>query len=155
LQGVRWVREMGKVRIRAKMDMGEQPCAELGEISGIERLIKERLAAAVAAGFGHWVDSPVSALGRPIYHVTHGPVTLVLSESGLLYDGPALPFACRYAEIEHIELSTLGDLTLFPDESSSIEIVLGGVPEPLGMYLPLRIYTEVATVLDQIVQELA
>lgn len=148
-------RVIGKQPLGAKVDLGGDPGAELGEINQIERLINEQLTSAVAAGFGQWVDSPVSALGRPIYQVTHGSVTLVLSQLGLVYDGPALPFACRYAEIEQVELSTLDHLSQLPGESLNIKIVLCEAPERLVMQLPLRIYAEVATVLDRIVQELA
>jgi hypothetical protein len=152
---VRSLTTIGKVEVRAKMDRGQELSSELGEIDKIERLIKDRLASAVAAGIGQWVDSPASALGRPIYHVTHGLVTLVLSQLGLVYDGPALPFACRYAEIDHIQLSALDAPTQFPDELSTIQIVLRDVPEGLEMHLPLRIYTDVAAVLTGVVKALS
>lgn len=136
------------------MAKDRQPSVESGGKGRIEGLIRERLAGAVADGLGQWMDSPSSPLGRPIFRLAQEVVTLVLAESGLLYDGPALPFACRYAEIEHIALSDFDAPTPSPDEFSCIEISLREIPERLQLKLPRHICPDVATMLDLIVQDL-
>ena len=124
----------------------------------IERWIKQRLAAAVAAGLGQWTDSPGSAIGRPIYHVTAGPVMLVLSELGFTYTGPTLSLECRYDEVEAIKLASLVEVMRCHGDLSkilTIEVTRRGAPAHYALQLPLRVYSSVATVLARIVKELA
>ena len=124
----------------------------------IERWIKRKLAPAVAAGIGQWAESPAGALGKPIYHVTDGAVMLVLSELGFMYDGPSPPFECRYDEVEAIKPATLVEIMRLRGDLSkmlTMEVKWRGVPGPLKLILPLRVYTSVAMVLVRIVDELA
>ena len=123
----------------------------------IEQWIKRKLASAVVAGIGQWAESPGSALGRPIYHVTDGPVTLVLSELGFTYEGPTLRLECRYDEVEAIKLAPLVEIMRLRGDLSkmlTIEVVQRGVLPPHVLQLPLRVYSQVATVLARIVNEL-
>ncbi len=124
----------------------------------IERWIKRSLASAVAAGIGQWADSPESALGKRFYQVTDGSMTLVLSQMGFTYEGPPRSFECRYDEVEAIELAPLADVMRLRGDLSKIlttGIILRGVPERLKLQLPLRVYSQVVTVLFRIVNELA
>ncbi len=70
----------------------------------IEEWIIRKSAAAVAAGLGDWVDAPATLLGKPIYKVTDGPATLVLSELGFSYDGLPASFDSRYDRVEKLIL---------------------------------------------------
>lgn len=122
----------------------------------IERWIKRRLAAAVAAGTGEWSNSAESALGKPIYQVTDGPMTLALSELGFTYTGLTPKIECRYDQVEALQLAPLveimrlrGDL----DRHLNIGVVMRGSSARLEMQWPFRVYTSVATVLQRIVTE--
>ncbi|RUP11004.1 hypothetical protein [Hyphomicrobium sp.] len=124
----------------------------------IERWIKRSLASAVAAGIGQWADSPESALGKRIYQVTDGPMTLVLSQLGFTYDGAPRSFECRYDEVEAVELTPLVEFMRLRGDLSKIVttgIILRGVTERLELQLPLAVYSSVVTVLFRIVKESA
>jgi hypothetical protein len=127
-------------------------------VDRIEQWIKRKLAVAVADGNGQWVNSPESALGRPIYKVTAGPVTLVLSELGFKYEGPTPPIECRYEDVEAIKLAPLVEIMRLRGDLSKmlpVGVILRGAPAPLEMQWPLGVYSNVATVLERIVRELA
>ena len=125
----------------------------------IEKWIRRKLAAAVAAGIGEWVESPVTDLGRPIYGVTDGGSRLVLYELGLVFSGPlSTSITCRYDEIQALETLSLvelmnvgGDL----EKMVSIGVIWRGGRPAFSMRLPLRVYSQVVTVLGRIVDELA
>lgn len=124
----------------------------------IERWIRQKLGSAVAAGSGEWAALPTSDYGKAIYKFADGSMTLLLSELGFSYVGPTPAIACRYDKVEALELAPLvnimrlrGDL----DAPITVGVILRGVPVPLDMRWPLRLYSNVATVLDRIVRELA
>lgn len=120
--------------------------------------MKQKLASAVRAGIGQWADTAKSPLGRPIYQVTDGPVTVVLSELGFAYCGPTPAIERRYDEVADIDLGPLTELMMARGDLSklmTIRVILHGSPTPLEMQWPLRIYSNVATVLLRIVTELA
>jgi len=129
----------------------------------IKQWIERRSAAWVRAGFGQWVDSPESALGRPIYRVADGPVTFIFSELGFVYDGPPASFECEYSEVERIEVAPIreimpkeGDLLPRSDLSRllTITVIHRDVLKNLKMNFPLKAHNLVASVLPRIVEEL-
>lgn len=123
----------------------------------VEQRIKRKLAASVAAGIGQWADSPGAALGKPIYHVKDGPVTLVLSELGFTYDDSAQCFECPYDEIEVFTPATLVEIMRLhrdPRNFLTIKVKRRGVPAPRELKLPVRVYSSVAPLLGRIVNEL-
>ena len=124
----------------------------------IERWIRQKLGAAVAAGIGEWAASPTSVLGKPIYKFADGSMTLTLSDLGFIYAGPTPAIERRYDEVEALKLAPLvtimklrGDLIA----PITIGVIFRGAPVPLEMRLPLCVYSNVAAVLDRIVTELA
>jgi len=126
-------------------------------VDRIERWIKQKLASVIAAGVGQWADSPGSALGKPIYQVKDGSVTLVLSQLGFKYEGPTPPIECRYDEVEAIKLAPLTEIMRLRGDLNKmlpLGVILRGAPERLEMQWPLRVYSNVATVLERIVREL-
>ncbi len=83
----------------------------------IEQWIRQRSDAAVAAGHGEWLDSPATALGKPIAVLTDGSIRFVMSELGFSYDGPSGVFESRY---DDVDLEWLGLLeTLIRETRSS------------------------------------
>jgi len=124
-------------------------------VDRIERYIKRKLAAAVRGGFGQWVDSPESALGKPIYHVTDGPMTLVLSQMGFIYDGVAPQhFECRYDEVEALNWVTLPELSRgkYHGKMLTIGVILRGVPTRHDLQLSANVYCNVVAPLWWIVR---
>jgi len=121
----------------------------------IERWIKRQIAYAVRGGLGQWVDSQESSLGKPIYRVTNGPVTLVLSQMGFIYDGVSPHFECRYDEVEALNLATLPELMrgmYHEPRVLTIGVILWGVSTRHDLQLPTRVYCDVATLLARIVR---
>ena len=132
--------------------------------AAIEQWIKRRCEAAVAAGLGEWLDGSATQFGLPIYRVTDGPVTLVLSEMGLSYDGPPAPFECRYDQIKKLDLARLSEIMaregdLLPRSEHSrlltLSILNSGDQRLFAMQFTLRVYNQVASVLPHIVDDLA
>ncbi len=124
----------------------------------IERWIRQRLGPAVAAGSGEWTTSPTSIFGQPIYKVADGTMTLTLSELGFCYNGPTPAVERRYDEVEALELASLQTIMrLIGDSNASVTIgvIMRDASLPVEMRWPIRIYSNVATVLDRIVRELA
>lgn len=124
----------------------------------IERWIRQKLDSAVAAGFGEWVDFPPTAFGRPIFAVAQGSVTLTLSELGFRYAGPTPVVERRYDAIEALELASLRTIMKLRGDLNapvSFGLILRDATGRAEMRWPLHIYSNVATVLDRIVKELA
>jgi len=124
----------------------------------VEQWIKRKLDIFVSHGYGQWVDSPESVLGRPIYQITYGPTTIVLSELGFKYDGPTPPIECRYDEVgglKHITLPELARLRGDLNKMVTVGVILRGASAPLEMQWPLLLYSNIITVLDRIVRDLA
>lgn len=127
-------------------------------VGQIERWIRQRLDLAVAVGFGDWADPPPTVFGRPIYTVAHGAMTLTLSELGFSYTGPTPTVERRYDAIEALELASLQTIMKLRGDLNApvpIGLVLRGSTVRAEMQWPLRVYSNVATVLDRIVRELA
>ena len=123
----------------------------------IELWIRQKLSSVIATGVGKWAVSPESALGKPIYYVKDGSVTLLLSQFGFKYEGPTPPIECRYDEVEAIKLAPLTEIVRLRGDLSKmlpLGVILRGAPERLEMQWPLRVYSNVATVLERIVREL-
>ena len=108
----------------------------------IEQWIKRKLAVAVADGNGQWVSSPELALGKPIYQVTAGPVTLLLSELGFKYEGPTPYLECRYDKVEGFKLAPLVEIMRLRGDLSkmlTIGVILRGASVPIEMQWPLQV----------------
>jgi len=85
-------------------------------------------------------------------------MTLMLSELGFSYSGPTPSIACRYTEVEALELAPLRDIMMLRGDLSgllTIGVIRHGDPQLLTMQWPLRTYSNAATVLDRIVRKLA
>ena len=130
----------------------------------IEQWIKHKTAAAVRAGVGEWVDCPATAFGKPIYRLTDGPVTFVLSELGFMYDGPPASFECRYDGVEQLEVPPLREIMprggdLLPRNAGSrlltSNVLRRDGSQRLQMQFSLIASNLVASVLPRIVGELA
>ncbi|RZF64932.1 hypothetical protein EWE75_08715 [Sphingomonas populi] len=124
----------------------------------IERWIRQKLGSAVAAGSGEWAASPPSNFGQPIYKFADGSMTLTLSELGFSYDGPTPGIERRYDEVEALELAPLENIMRLRGDLNApitIGVIIRGASVPVEMRWPLRVYSNVATVLDRIVRELA
>lgn len=128
-------------------------------MNSVERLIRSKLEPAVAAGIGEWGDSTITTLGRAIYSAADGEFTIVLYDEGLRYaNGSQLSFQCRYDEVAAVKLPSLiqlaqlrGDL----DKTLSLELTRQSDSHPYSLELSLRIYSQVASVLARIINDLA
>ncbi len=123
----------------------------------VERWIRRELSAAVAAGNGRWGESSEANFGKSIYEVTDGQISLSLSQLGFTYRAPQSSISYFYDEIDTIELSSLtslmearGDLK----KIMTIELVQIDKLQSERLELPLHIYSNVATVMARIVNEL-
>jgi hypothetical protein len=127
-------------------------------VARVERWIRQQLASAVAAGNGQWAISSSSAFGKAIYQVADGAMTLTLSELGFRYEGATPAIECRYDEVQSLELASLQSIMRLrgePDAPLAVGAIIRGASLPIEMQWPLRVYANVATVLDRIVRELA
>lgn len=123
----------------------------------VEGWIRQKLVSAVDAGCGEWAAFSDPGLGRPIYHVADGSMTLTLSELGFRYAGTTPTIQSRYDEVESLELASLREIMALGGNLNgelSIGVVMPGLPHPAEMRWPLRVYSNVAPVLDRIVKEL-
>jgi hypothetical protein len=94
----------------------------------VEKRIRVEAAHHIPVGEGKWATPSESVFGKAIYHISHGPVTLVFSQLGFTYEGSSRSFECRYDEIAEIRGPTLRDYAL----------VRGDGEELLTSYITLR-----------------
>ncbi|UYY75776.1 hypothetical protein [Sphingomonas sp. R1] len=124
----------------------------------IERWIRQKLDAAVAAGIGAWSDSAATDLGRPIYRFADGTTTLTLAERGFRCTAPGAALEHRYDAIKALELAPLRTIMTLrgdPGAPVTIGLILRDSPDRAEMQWPLGLYANVVTVLDRIVRDLA
>jgi hypothetical protein len=125
-------------------------------VDKIEQWIRQKLVSAVSAGSGQWISPSGSAIVRPIYRVTEGGTTLELSQIGIIYDAGSTHFECRYDEIESIIPVPLAEiLKLRGDMSKEVAmgVILRGNPVRIDLRLPLRVYSNISTVIARIVSK--
>ncbi|MEG3147453.1 hypothetical protein U1839_22600 [Sphingomonas sp. RT2P30] len=85
-------------------------------------------------------------------------MTLTLSELGFSYEGATAAVKCRYDEVEALQLASLQAIMRLRGERDAplaVGVIMRGACLPIEMQWTLRVYSNVATVLDRIVRELA
>jgi hypothetical protein len=109
----------------------------------IERWIRRAAAPNVRLGEGEWAYSPETELGKPIYRLHYGSVTLTLLQLGFSYEGPGRSFECRYTDLEEIEGPSLKDYMLAmrdrdPDKMLVSTLTIRVEPYSIEMELSAR-----------------
>jgi hypothetical protein len=149
------VRSLDKVERRRRWEAELAAAGVYNSDDKIEKWIRMEAARRIVLGEGRWVDSPETAFGKPIYHLSYGPVTLILSQAGFTYEGPSPSFEHRYDEIETINPPTLHDCMMVRgnvDKMMFSELVMRAAPFQLEMQLQACLGW-VVNVIDRIIRE--
>lgn len=127
-------------------------------MSKVEQWIRQKLGSVVAAGSGQWAAPSSSVFGKPIYQVIDGSMTLTLSELGFSYNGHTPAIEYRYDAVEELELTPLANIMRLRGDLNApltVGVIMRDASIRREMQRPLRVYSNVAVVLDRIVRELA